>query len=36
MKGREHLIDMGMNGTLKLKWVLQKQGVRVWTRFIWL
>jgi hypothetical protein len=35
MKGREHLIDMGINGTLKLKWVLQKHDVMMWTRFIW-
>jgi hypothetical protein len=23
--------DIGVDGRIKLKWILQKQGVRVWT-----
>jgi hypothetical protein len=34
MKGTENLGHPGTNGRIILKWILKKQGVRVWIRFI--
>jgi len=36
LKGRVHLEDLGVDGRIVLKWVLQECGVRVWIGFIWL
>jgi hypothetical protein len=32
-KGRDYLGDLGLDGTIVLKWILKKKGVRVWTGF---
>jgi hypothetical protein len=32
---RDHLEDLSLDGTVILKWMLQKQGEE-WTGFIWL
>jgi hypothetical protein len=35
-KGRDHFGDLGSDRRIILKWILQKEDVRVWTKFIWL
>jgi hypothetical protein len=36
MKGRSHLGDKGVNERKILKFILEKEGVMILTRFIWL
>jgi hypothetical protein len=36
LKGRNYLEDLGMDGKIKLKWIIGKYGGKVWTGFIWL
>jgi hypothetical protein len=36
LKGRDHLVDIGVDRRFLLKWILKKQGARMWTGFIWL
>jgi hypothetical protein len=36
LKGRDHLEDLSIDGSVILKCVLKKYGVRMWTGFIWL
>jgi hypothetical protein len=36
LAGRDHLQDTGMSGRVILEWILEKQGGKVWTGFIWL
>jgi hypothetical protein len=35
MKERDHLEDLLVDGSIILKSILNKQGVRVWTGLIW-
>jgi hypothetical protein len=35
MKGRHHLRDLGIDGRVKLKSMLKKQDVRLWTGVVW-
>jgi hypothetical protein len=35
-EGKDHLNDPGADGRIILKYILWKQGARVWTGFIWL
>jgi hypothetical protein len=32
----DHLEDQGVNERTILEWILEKYGVRLWTRYIWL
>lgn len=34
MKGRDHLDELGVSERIILKQILEKQGERIWTRFI--
>jgi hypothetical protein len=34
IKGRKHMEDLSVDG--RIKWILKKQGGRVWIGFIWL
>jgi hypothetical protein len=36
LKGREHSVDLDVDGKVILEWILGKQGVKVWTCFVWL
>jgi hypothetical protein len=36
LKGRDHSEDLDIDGRIKLELILGKQGVTVWTGFIWL
>jgi hypothetical protein len=36
LKGRDHLEDLGTDGSIILEQILGKQGGKVWTRCIWL
>jgi hypothetical protein len=36
MEGRDYPEDLGMGGKITLEWIVGKQGVKLWTRFIWL
>jgi len=36
LKGRDHAEDLDVNGKIILKWILGKQGGKVWTGCIWL
>jgi len=36
LKGRDHLEDLGADGTIILEWILRKLGRKLWTGFIWL
>jgi hypothetical protein len=36
LEGREFLEVLGAHGRNTLKWILQKQGGKVWTGFMWL
>jgi hypothetical protein len=36
LKGRDFLEDLGVDGNIILKWILEKQGGMVRTGFIWL
>jgi hypothetical protein len=35
LKVRDHLEDLGLYGKIILKWLIRKQGGRVWTGIIW-
>jgi hypothetical protein len=32
---KKHLEDLGIDGTIILKLILEKKDVRVWTEFVW-
>jgi hypothetical protein len=34
-KGKDHLEDKGVDGTIILKWIIKKLNGRVWSAFIW-
>jgi hypothetical protein len=34
-KGRDNLRDLAINGKIILKKILNKQGMRMWTSFLW-
>jgi hypothetical protein len=36
LKGRDHLEDQRIDRRIILKWILGKQGLGVWTGFLWL
>jgi hypothetical protein len=36
LRGRHHSEDLGVDGRIKLKWILGKRAWRVWIRLIWL
>jgi hypothetical protein len=36
LNGRDHSEDLGVDARIILEWILEKQGVKVWTEFIWL
>jgi hypothetical protein len=36
LKERNHLEDLGVDGSMTLKYTLNKQDARFWTSFIWL
>jgi hypothetical protein len=31
MKGRDHMGDLVIDGRIIFKWILKKQGMRMWT-----
>jgi hypothetical protein len=35
-KGRDHFRDLDIDEKIILEWTLGKQGVKLWTGFIWL
>jgi hypothetical protein len=35
MKGRDQSEDLGTDGSIILKWILEKEVGKVWTGFIW-
>jgi hypothetical protein len=36
LKGRDHAEDLHVDGKMIFEWILEKQGGKVWTGFIWL
>jgi hypothetical protein len=36
LEGRNHLGDLSIDERIILKWILKKQGMRMWTGFMWL
>ena len=36
LEERNHLEDLSVDGSIILKWTLNKEGVRVWAGFNWL
>jgi hypothetical protein len=36
LKGKDHLENLDINGRRVLKYILKKQGVRVWIGYMWL
>jgi hypothetical protein len=36
LKGRDHSEDLGIDGRIILKLILEKHSVRLWAGFIWL
>jgi hypothetical protein len=36
LKGKQHLADFGVNGRIILTIISEKQGRKVWSRFMWL
>jgi hypothetical protein len=35
-EGKSHLKDLGVDGSIILKWIFGKKGWRVWIEFSWL
>jgi hypothetical protein len=35
LTGRGHKEDLGVDGRIVLKWILEKWGGKVWAGFIW-
>jgi hypothetical protein len=35
-EGRNHLKDLGLDGTIILKWIFRKKDVETWIGFLWL
>jgi hypothetical protein len=36
LKGRDHSVDLGIDGEIKLEWILAEFGGKLWTGCIWL
>jgi len=36
LKGRKYPVDLNVGERIIVEWVLEKQGGKVWTGFIWL
>jgi hypothetical protein len=36
LEGRDQIGDLGVDGKVKLKWILGKYGGEMWTGFMWL
>jgi hypothetical protein len=34
-KVRNHMKDLSVEGSIRLKWILNKLDVRAWTKFMW-
>jgi hypothetical protein len=36
LKEKDHSEELGVDGKIILEWILQKEGGKVWTGYIWL
>jgi hypothetical protein len=36
LKGRDHPVDLGVDGRIILKWILEEEGGVLWRTLIWL